>query len=51
MIAANPRPPVALMSESVPTDDRSPCGGACILDLALCMIIAVAFIGLLSSLT
>ncbi len=42
MISASAARP-ALM----PTDDRTPCGGDRVLDLAICMILAVAIVGLL----
>ena len=39
--------PATFRSQAMPTDHRSPCGGAPILDLALCMILAVLVVGLL----
>ena len=46
MIPAPARPAAGLRSNPMPTD-RSPCGGARILDLALCMILAALVVGLL----
>ncbi|GJD44959.1 hypothetical protein AFCDBAGC_2828 [Methylobacterium cerastii] len=39
--------PAIARSQAMPTNHRSSCGGAPILDLALCMILAVLVVGLL----
>ena len=52
MIAAAARRPPAIgtdpmRTDPMRTDPRPPCGGAPVLDLAICMILAVTIVGLL----
>jgi hypothetical protein len=47
MIAAAARRPPAIGTDPMRTDPRPPCGGARVLDLAICMILAVTIVGLL----